>query len=486
MLTLHNLTRSYGSTLALDDVSAQFERGRVIGLLGENGAGKTTLLSILSGADRADGGTVTLDNVPCAFSSTGEAMRAGIAHVRQHPALVPTFTVREQLALGGWHSRDLPESLRGVLEPGSTVESLGPAQRQRLEIARATLDRPRVLLLDEPTSALSVDQVAALFADLRAWANDGLTVVIVSHKLDEVLSIADDIVVLRQGRIVATHNGSGGKHSPDLRGELLTAMFGVQPAELPLLAAPIKQSGHQGGLQVDVEWPYGAGGRLELDVPHSTMLGVASLEAAAQSALIEVLTGHRRFVGRLLLNGRELRREVRGDFGGNVGYVSAERLTRGTVGQMTVAENLMLGRQAEPAYSRMGILRRDSGKKAGGALVREWGIVPDQPNAPLAALSGGNIQRVVIARALDTNPALLVVENPVHGLDVQSAMTVWSRLRSYCRSGGTCVAFVPDLDEIIANADQVSVMAGGRLLPPVPARAADVGELRSMMVNGWR
>lgn len=505
------VTRRFGRTLALDGADLELAPGEVHGVLGENGAGKTTLLNVLAGMLVPDAGRIEIDGEPVRFHTPRDAWGRGVAMVHQHFKLVDPLTVLENLALGRrqrGHGLRLPyaelrERLDALVartglavEPDRVVGTLAVGERQRVEILKALLRDPRVLILDEPTAVLTPPEADALFALLRELARDGRTVVLVAHKLDEVLAVADRVTVLRRGRTV--FSVAAAATGPE---ELVREMVG---AEAPAVLPPAPGSSHAaagsgatGGPAVGAPGTGpapsrapGAGAdpvaRLEgvgvrrggalwalhnatLEVFRGEIVGIAGVEGNGQRELALVLAGRLApDAGRATLPPR-------------IGFIPQDRTVEGLALDLDLVENVALAfhdREAGPWMPWRALRSRTA------ELVRRYDVRGPGPLARAGALSGGNQQKLVVGRELAVAGDLLVAENPTRGLDVGAAAFVWDELRRVTRGEGALeragappgvVLVTADLEEALALSDRLFVLARGRLHPVPPERRSRSG-----------
>lgn len=492
VLELAGISRAFGNIQANDAISLTVERGEILGLVGENGAGKSTLLSILAGLERADAGTVSVEGIPVRPGSSAASIGQGISLVHQHFSLVPTFTVAEQLRLAGWTGPALPDVLGTGIAPDARIEELAPGQQQRVELAKALVSKPRILLLDEPTSILAPSEVDGLFATLHGLRESGTAIVFVTHKIREVLAHADRIVVLRRGQVSGEVRRRAGEWPHDAEQRLMGAMFPAPqghpaPDPPPALAAPWSAP-MLIGAGVGTA---GAGGTPGLrDVNVSVRSGrihaIVGIDGQGQGALADVLAGYQRASGSIEIAGVPLTGLDAPAFAeAGIGFVSGERLRDGGVGSFSVAGNLLLKRQHSPEFSQWGVLRQARAEAASRLAIRQWDIQPSDPAHPFGALSGGNMQKVLLARELARLPRLLIAVNPVSGLDAQTAQHVRDRLREFVRAERAVLWFTNDLDDAMAVADTISIMFEGKLSSAMPVQAASTQVLSRMMVSGW-
>ncbi|MGI8483450.1 MAG: ABC transporter ATP-binding protein [Thermomicrobiales bacterium] len=508
MLETQGITKQYGSVVANDRLSISIPAGEIVGLLGENGAGKSTLLSVLSGMVQPDEGYLVLDGNRISFRSPGEAIRYGIGTVYQHFSLVPTLTVREQLRIAGWRSPHLPPLLQGTLSGNERIDTLSLGERQRVEIAKALIATPRVLLLDEPTSILAPTEISQLFDLLRGIRDRGTSIVLVTHKLHEAIELSDRIVVLRRGAVAGEAERPSTGWKEDTQGMLLRLMFEVRGDDTtseqtpvvpemrdlaPVAAQTLDRLLEVRHLSTVSRSGWGRHGEhllrdILLDVPAGAICAIVGIDGQGQRELAEVLTGYRPADGEIALGDRRLEGESASTFArAGIGYLTDDRQHEGGIGSFSVAMNLVLKRQRQRQFSRFGMLRRKAIGEEARHLVSAWSISPANPTSPLGLLSGGNIQKVLLAREMAMSPKVLIANKPTHGLDAKTQEVVWQAMRAITRrdGGGGVLFFTTDIDEALCQADQVAVIANGRVSPFVPSDDTDRLTLATMMVSGW-
>lgn len=497
MLTALNVTRSFGAVLANDKVSLTLCGGEIVGLVGENGAGKSTLLSILAGFLRSDSGTLTMAGQPVSFASPADALAAGIGLVHQHLSLVPSFTVREQLTLAGWDSASMPETLAEDFGGDEIIEHLPVGRRQRVEIARVLIGNPRILLLDEPTSILAPSEVGALFEVLRDLRRAGIAIVIVTHKLREVMTLADRVVVMTDGKVTGSFERGDDDWAPNTGQEILRRMFAwAEPAGSPPLepragASRPPAAGPPPLLRVSgLSAASRHGARTLTDIGFDLVAGqlhaIAGIDGQGQTELAEAIAGYRDADGDIVLEGQEIQEcspIERAALG--IGLLVDDRLGEAAVESYSVSDNLILKRPRPRTLVRNAFFRRRAVREHARFMIDAWGIEPADPDTRFGTLSGGNMQRVLAARELDREPRVLIALNPVQGLDVRTAAFLWNRLRALCEPGGAVLVFTTDLDEAFAQADRCGVIFDGRVSPLTARERADRGRYGEMMVNGW-
>ncbi len=499
VLQTFGLSKSFGNTVACDSVDLTLRSGEIHGLLGENGAGKSTLMGMIFGLVHPDSGRISLDGEIVHISDPAEAVRHGIGMVHQHYSLVDALTVWENVALGELGHLD-PESTRARIraiswryglsvDPEATVRDLSAGMRQRVEIIKCLVRRPRILLLDEPTAALTPAESKYLFDVLvvgvrtRGWA-----VAFVSHKLDEIMRVSDRITVMRNGR-VAERFRSDEVDS----GRLARALVG-RPVELQTFI-PTRDD-DQPADEVKVERPSvlvvdkasvrSSDGRIRLDglsmdVSAGEVVGVAGVEGNGQTALADLLSGSLRLEsGSVSVAGEVVPTGVAGAMvSAGVGVIPADRHRDGCVPEMSVAENLMISRL--PEMSRWGLIDRDRATRDALNLINEYQIQAPGPDTLVGELSGGHQQRTVVARVLSASPKVLVAHQPARGLDIRATEYVVKRLRDAAEQGIGVILISTDLGEILALSDRVVVIHRGQLVGRMDRDSLDLERLGLMM-----
>jgi ABC-type uncharacterized transport system ATPase subunit len=504
-LALRGIRKHFGSVQALRGADFTLMPGELHALLGENGAGKTTLMHVAYGLTRPDAGTVAIGGAVVSVPSPRAARGLGVGMVHQHFTSVPALSVAENVALAaGWsvHPAALRERVRALaeriglpLEPDTPAGRLSVGLKQRLEIVKALATDVRILLLDEPTAVLAPGEAEELLQVVRAFTARGGSAVLITHKLDEALAAADRVTVLRQGVVV--HEGVV---AGETRESLAAAMIGegaagesVRDEGRPLRFAqgdkPVATTG-QGGLS-DIEPPVPSARvlvRLEdLEVPRDTGYGIA-----VRRATLVIRSGEIVGISAVEGNGqRELLRAVAGrlhplrgrrEVAGPVAFIPEDRTTEGLIPTLSLTENVVLGSRADDPWIRRGRVDWRVARARTAALLTEYEVVAPGPDVPAATLSGGNQQKVVVARELARQPRVVVAENPTRGLDLRAAAAIHARLRAAAATGAAVLVYSSDLDEVLALADRVLVASRGTLIEPPPgASRAQVGEL---MVTG--
>ncbi len=477
-LELRGITKRFGPLVANDHIDLVVEPGEIHALLGENGAGKSTLMNVLYGLYQPDDGEIVLDDEPRRFAGPSDAMRAGIGMVHQHFMLVPVFTVAENVVLGhepvrGGGLIDVAEARRRVREiserfgfdvdPDALVEELPVGVQQRVEIIKSLSRDARVLILDEPTAVLTPQETDELIAIMRQLKESGTSIVFITHKLREVRAVADRITVIRRGAVV----GSASPQSTEQ--ELASLMVGravslgverapAQPTEEPRLVVE--------NLTVLDENAVAVLDGVDLQIAGGEVLAVAGVQGNGQTELAEVLLGMQTATaGRATLDGTPLLgRSIKGVLDAGVGFVPEDRSTDGIVGEFSVAENLVLDLFDRSPFARGVAVDQRAVHDNAVHRIEEFDIRVGSPATPAGTLSGGNQQKVVLARELSRPLKLLIASQPTRGLDVGSIEFVHRRIVAE-RDNGTAVMIISsELDEVLALADRIAVMYRGRVV----------------------
>ena len=496
LLALRGISKAFGSLQANRDVDLTLGRGKVLGLLGENGAGKTTLMNVLFGLYAADAGTISMDGRPLVIHAPADALAAGIGMVHQHFHLVPRHSVLENLMVGerGRRGRlDLRGARRRLEEIGERfglrldaerpVSELSVGEQQRLEIVKALFRGARVLILDEPTSVLTPQETEGLFAAIRALADAEVGVIFISHKLDEVRAITDRIAVMRQGAMVAV---IGTTEQLDNR-RLAELMCGHE------LATPVKPSRQAGRvlLRLDGVTVDGGPGRpaalcdVSLELRAGEILGVAGVSGNGQRELAEVIAGIRAPArGRIEVDGKVVTRPSPKRMQAlGVADIPEDRIGAGLLSGLSLADSMVLPRIDQPPFSRRGLLSRGAMRSFVERQIMRFGIKAAGPEARTGTLSGGNLQKALLARELAWNPIVLVAAQPTRGLDVAAQEFVHGEFLDLRSRGRSVMVISEDLGELFAISDRIAVMYEGGVIAVVDAAGATVQRIGLLMAG---
>ena len=496
-LELRGITKRFPGVIANQNVSLVVEPGEIHALLGENGAGKTTLMNVLYGLYQPEEGEIRIDDQPVTFHDPGDAIAAHIGMVHQHFMLVPVFTVTENVMLGVESVRgpvgqlDRPAARRRIIEiserhnlhvdPDAMVEDLPVGVRQRVEIIKTLYRQSDLLVLDEPTAVLTPQEDEELFEIMRSLKASGTSIVFITHKLNEVLAIADRITVLRRGRVVGTTTPG------EATRESLASMMVGRSVDLIVDKTPAAPGGtvlEVSGLVVRDDRGHVAVNGLDLTVHAGEIVAVAGVQGNGQTELVEAITGLRHPVsGTITIDGTAVRLEPRDVFEAGVAHVPEDRLEDGCVPGFSIADNLVLNTYYRPPYSKgirldLGAIERSAKELVANFDVRTPSVFNDIGN-----LSGGNQQKVIVAREFSRPVKLLVAAQPTRGLDVGSIEYIHRRIVAKRDEGAAVLIVSTELDEVLALADRIAVMYQGRIVDIVdPERATP--ELLGLLMGG--
>ncbi|MFG2114065.1 ABC transporter ATP-binding protein [Streptomyces sp. NPDC048718] len=537
---LHGITKRFPGVVANKDIAITVRKGTVHALIGENGAGKSTLMKILYGMQKPDEGTIAVDGEQVSFHSPGDAIARGIGMVHQHFMLADNLTVLENVVLGG-------EKLHGIggkarrkiqeisdayglgVQPDALVEDLGVADRQRVEILKVLYRGARILILDEPTAVLVPQEVDALFDNLRELKSEGLTVIFISHKLGEILKVADDITVIRRGTTVGTADPKTATTkqlaelmvgselpSPETRESTVTDVPMLRVAGLTLTesgvasAAPLTTAAPEDPAAVldipeprDAEprdalaktagtpaAPVAVGARKLLDdisftIHKGEILGIAGVEGNGQTELIEALMGmNSPDAGVITLDGTDITTtSVRKRREGGIGYIPEDRHRHGLLLESSLWENRILGHVTEAPNSKRGILDPKAARADTERIVREYDVRTPGIDVTAASLSGGNQQKLIVGREMSHHPKFLIAAHPTRGVDVGAQAQIWDAIRDARGEGLAVLLISADLDELIGLSDTLRVMYRGRLVADADPATITPEELGSAMTG---
>ncbi|MEM3506751.1 MAG: ABC transporter ATP-binding protein [Candidatus Bathyarchaeia archaeon] len=493
-IEMRSITKSFPGVLALDNVNFKVRKGEIHALLGENGAGKTTLMNILYGLYKPDKGEIIIEGKKVDIKSPREAINLGIGMVHQHFTLVPPFTVTENVILGLKSEKDpildLKNAEKKVLEiskkydleidPKAKVRELPVGVQQRVEIIKALYRNVKLLILDEPTTVLTPQEVQSLFKNLKLMVEKGLTIIFITHKLNEALTVSDRITVLRRGKLINTVNSKDVNES-----ELIRMMIGRET--LPSLPKVVTKMGNAilevEDLHVLDDRGLPAVNGCTFKIHEGEILGIAGVAGNGQKELAEALMGLRKAIkGKIIINGKDLtNRSTREIMKAGAIYIPEDRLDNSLL-SMSVAENLIVYNYGSFVnnYKFMDYNRIYEYSKR---LIEEFNIVTPSEKTPTRALSGGNLQRILIARSFPLDFRLLIACQPTRGLDIASTSFVHRKLLE-CKERGSAVLLISEnLDEVMEISDRIAVMFKGKIVGIVPKEEANEYEIGLMMTG---
>ena len=499
---MRGITKRFPGVVANDDVMFEAAVGEVHGLIGENGAGKTTLSNILTGLYRPDEGEVELYGEPVRFQSPRDALDAGVSMVHQHFLLVTPFTVAENVVLGehGTGGRrsfflrgrsteravaELSEHYGLGVHPRARIWQLSVGEQQRVEILKALYRDARILIMDEPTAVLTPQEAVALFATLRSMAEEGKTVIFISHKLHEAMAVADRVTILRGGRTVET------VHVADATLRSLAALMVGREIEV---ARPLEEARQLSDVMtLEVEGLTVTGDRGEaavkdvsFSIREGEIVGVAGVAGNGQRELAEAISGIRGVragsvhVGGRALHGGDPREAIRA----GVAHVPEDRLGTGLAPSLSVTSNVAIKTYRRRSLSHGPLLALRRMRDLALGIIRRYDVKTPGPETPVRNLSGGNLQKLVLGREFEDEPLVLVVAQPTRGLDVGAIETVHGYLRDAAASGVAILLLSEDLDEIRSLADRILVMYEGRIAGELRAGAASIEDIGLLMAGG--
>jgi len=497
IIEMRGITKRFPGVLANDHIDFDLRAGEIHALLGENGAGKTTLMNILYGLYSPDEGTILVQDKPVTIKSPRDAIELGIGMVHQHFMLIPTMTVTENIILGlksprepllelhqaEKHVAELSEMYKLKVNPNARIEQLSMGERQRVEILKALYRKVRVLILDEPTSVLTPQETEDLFKTLRSMVKQGLTIVFITHKLREAIRISDRVTVLRRGKVVARKDTKmtntvelaklmvGREVFTDIEKE------GTKKGKTALEIKNLSAMGDKGLLALK---------NVSLSIHEGEILGIAGVSGNGQRELAEVITGMRKAIeGKVYIFGNDVTNlPPKKIIEHGVGHIPEDRLGIGVIPDFSIAENFMLEIRSTPLFvKRRYFLNRDKIRKYAERLIKEYDIAIPSIDAPAKNLSGGNLQRLILAKVLSRNPKVLIAAHPTSGLDVAGTEFIHKKLLEQREKGVAILLISEDLNEIMSLSDRIAVIYEGRIVGIVPASKAKIQEIGLMMTG---
>ncbi len=493
LLTMANMTKQYPGCLANDQVSLTIERNQIHALLGENGAGKSTLVKIIYGVVKPDAGEIIWEGRPVTVQNPGHAQRLGIGMVFQHFSLFEALTVTENIALGlasamervGLRDRIVRISTEyGLpLDPDRVVHDLSVGERQRIEIVRCLLQNPKLLIMDEPTSVLTPSEVRKLFVTLRRLAQEGCSILYISHKLEEVRALCSAATIMRLGRNVATC--APAEKTVKQLAEIMINMDLHAPTPRPRLSGGSAVRLALDKLTLRSPDPFGIDLKdVSLSLAGGEILGIAGIAGNGQGELMDALSGE-------TLAGRPETVLIDGIPAGHMGpaerrriggcFVPEERNGHGAVTTMSLAENGFLSGYLREALVRFGVINAKRTGAFADSIIKRFDVRTTGAKAEARSLSGGNLQKFLVGREVLQNPSVLVINQPTWGVDAGAALAIHEAIMALAQAGAAVMIISQDLDEIFVLADRIAVIAGGRVSQPVPTREATVESIGRLM-----
>lgn len=508
-VSLREISKAFAGIRAVDRVNVDFHTGEIHTLLGENGAGKSTLMHILSGLYRSDEGEIRIDGQPCVFASPRAALTAGIAMVHQHFMLVPTLTIAENILLAllgsgrdvarrellSQHVRELADQYGITLEdPNAQIATLSVGAQQRVEILKALVGKARVLIFDEPTTVLTPAEVESLFRTLQRLKQEGHLILLITHKIPEALAISDRLTVLRRGRVVMTRDAASCTAE-----ELASTMIGEADIPHPLQSVQPTPSLYAGGSEqprpslftLENVWTHSEHGEralrnLSFTVWAGEVVGIIGVEGNGQRELVELLIGLRApRQGAVRMREQPVTTPTPASLrAAGVSFIPQDRQQEGLALPLAIEENLLLNTHMLATAFPGSLLPPRAVRRFAEEQMALFGIRVSSPAQPVATLSGGNQQRVVVARELACDPQVIVAANPSRGLDISATRYVHHILLERCSRGAGVILISTDLDEILALSTRVYILYQGQLLGPVEPQAGRE-QIGRMMTGAW-
>lgn len=499
MLELRNITKRFGDVLANDHVNIVVKPGTIHAIVGENGAGKSTAMRIAYGFYTADEGEILVEGHAHEIKSPHDAIALGIGMVHQHFMLVDTMTVAENIVLGAEPGsaialdlrkasaeiQKLSEEFKLAVNPGAVIEHLSVGQQQRVELLKALYRHARLLILDEPTAVLAPQEVEEFFAILRRMREQGKTVVIITHKLAEVLAISDEVTVMRDGRVVGrlqTKETNAAELARLMVGRevlLRVEKTDAKPGSAELKVRNLSVAGREGKAVDDVSF----------EVRKGEIVGIAGVEGNGQTELIEALAGLvelSRLSGEIKVEDQNITREgarIRRELG--IGHIPEDRHRRGLLLEFNLAENSILGvHYRQPIVAYAGFLDPEAIRTRANEIIEGFDVRPANPDLPARALSGGNQQKLIIGREFKVDPKLLLVSQPTRGVDIGAIEFIHRKLVGLRDAGCAVLLVSAELEEVTSLADRLLIIHKGRIVGEVDPRVATIEEIGLLMTRG--
>jgi general nucleoside transport system ATP-binding protein len=493
VLSLSGITKRFGALTANDDISLTLRRGEIVGLLGENGAGKTTLMNILFGHYVADEGSIDVEGRALPPGEPRAALQAGVGMVHQHFTLADNLTVLDNIILGtepltrlstDMHAgrakiRELGARFGLAVDPDATIASLSVGERQRVEILKALYRGVRILILDEPTAVLTPQESASLFETLQRFAADGLSIILISHKLNEILASCHRVAVLRSGKLVAKRTVKGATVA-----ELAELMVGRKvslPKATPREPGPVllslnDVSARRGALSLQ---------HASLELRSGQITGLAGVAGNGQSLLADIISGTLKpALGEIKLRDQTVRHiSPAAMIAHGIARIPEDRHAEGSFGAMSVTENVISESFRSAPIARRGLIDWSRARAFAQRIIEAYAVKCPSPQAPMKLLSGGNMQKLILGRVMSNDPAIVLANQPTRGLDVSAVAYVHEQLLAARERGAAILLISEDLEELLALSDEIAVIYHGRLSRPMPRADVSVNRLGLMMAG---
>ena len=489
VVEMKNITKTFPGTLANDDISLSLRSGEIHALLGENGAGKSTLMNILVGLYKQDSGEILIDGKKCSFVSPKDAIENGIGMIHQHFKLVTAFTVAENVLLGDKGAvflskkkmiarvNRLAEEFGIDVDPSSYISQLSVGEQQRVEILKTLHKNATILILDEPTAVLTPQEADALFCTLRDMTKKGCSIVLISHKLDEIVEVADKVTVLRKGRVAGVAEGGQINHAnlsrlmigDDVKMNTTPSRSDIGDVLLSVKGLTAMNDKGMKGLN-----------EVSFEIHAGEILGVAGVAGNGQRELGEVLAGLRRpECGQISLCGNNVtKKSVREKLNAGLAYVPEDRLGTGLIGNMNSIDNLIL----RDYYNHKGMfIDYKQAEKDVTNVIEEYDVLMADKKAPVRLMSGGNMQKLLLAREISLCPKVMVLSYPVRGLDIGAMERIYSLMLEQRQKGCAILFISEDLDALIRFSDRIMVLHGGKITGLMQREEAQIEQLGLMM-----
>ena len=491
-IKFNNITKKFPRVVANDDVSFDIKKSSVHALLGENGAGKSTLVKVLYGLLAADHGNITFNDQELNISSPSEARNKGIGMVFQHFSLFESLTVRDNLILGidkKISYSDLKNQLENIsskynlpLDLDAPITSLSAGEKQRVEIVRILLQDPQLLIMDEPTSVLTPQEVENLFVTLNALVKEGRTILYITHKLEEVITLCNNVTIMRNGKVIdscSTDNQTAKS--------LATKMLGEKLEDLKTDYSHIKNeiSFSSKNISCSFNDPFFTDLKnISFDVNVGEIFGIAGVAGNGQSELMDILVGENTLIdsGELIFNNKNIEYfgpQKRRDL--SMAFVPENRLGHSAVPELTLSENILLSQFPNNKFSKNGILNRNSIEDYAIKVIENFNVVTPGSDAKASSLSGGNLQKFVIGREISSKPKLLIISHPTWGIDAGAEHSIRESLIDLSKNGTSIIVLSQDLDELIEITHRIAVIFDGKLSKPINTNEVDITKLGLLM-----